>query len=701
MRTKIYFRHCVLFFLISCYATNLLGQNDVNNQSNPSKRLPKVRGILTEVFILNTGQPSQLSLARIGDNTDILNNKILPRKMELHYKRPSAFKIQGINPLRYQYYINNESISYFMDVTAQTTVLTNLIGDGFLSPSEINVPQIFKAEIKKSDKRDQLIIIEQQIKDYKDSISKYEIKTQELWADYESKYPHYDENGNQFQIPSDVINEFMMKRSPYDTKISSFAQKLNVKFEEYERHIVSLPIHGSAPSFLRDYLSNDYSLSEHQSIKDIEIRIRVFTQYYNSLAKDFREIDSILSHPPRSEATVRRNSITFGNEREEYRQQIDQLISLLSKYNYTLTGNPFIPYTENTQSALYTYGLSMKSHSTNIKEFLINKRYQVFEEFIFETATKIGLLLQNQFKELSQLNNSLYQTGYISKSTLDSVTKQERELNETFEFVQRVSAEFQILVSYLDIDNRIYSQIADQINSNYRNLLGYLKILAFVKKNNTIEFTLPSSTNLKNIDLVRYKIERKDRLKGSDQSYVYDFWIRGGIKIDFSAGLFASGLTDNDYQKHIYYNDGEATDSLQINRQLTGDYNFAFGGMINVAPRLGTNWLTPGISFGAVYSTNQKLQFLVAGSLNIGKTERIILHGGIAMGSIRSIDLSQHQMTIVKSNSIYRVKANNDDFTIPTLERFSVRPVFGLTYNLSKKNALQAVVDTKTASSSN
>jgi len=699
MNTKNYIKCCLSLIFISCCTTNVLGQ--VNYQPDFLKRQAKSKKILTDVFILNTEEPSLLSLIREGDTTNNQGGKVFPSKMELNYKRPSAFKIRGINPLRYQYYINNESVSYFMDAMAQTTAWTNLIGKEILSPSEISVPQIFKTEIKKSDKRDRLIIIEQQIKDYKDSILKYEIKTQELFTEYESKYLHYDENGNPLQFPSSAIKELLQKRSPYDTKISSFAQKLNAKFEEYERHIVSLPIHGSAPSFLRDYLSKDYSPSEYQDIKDIETRIKFFTQYYDLLAQDFMKIDSILSHPPKSEVAIRRNSISYGNEHMEYKQQIEELVSLLSKYNYTLTENPFILYTENTQNALYPYGFSVRSHSTNIKEFLIHKRYQVFEEFVFETATKIGLLLQDKFKELSQQSNSLSQTAYMSESLLEKVEKRENELNETFKFVQKVNSEFQILVSYLDIDNAIYSQIAEGINSNYRNLLGYLKTLAFIQKNNTIEFTLPSSTNLKNVDLVRYKIERKDRLTGSQQSYVYDFWIKGGIKIDFSAGLFASGLIDNEYQKHIYFHDGVETDSLQINRQLTGGYNFAFGGMINVTPRLGTTWLTPGVSFGAIYSTNQKLQFLVAGSLNIGKTERIILHGGIAIGSVRTIDLSQHQMTTVTPNNTYRVKANNEDFTIPTLERFSIKPVFGLTYNLSSKNALQAVVDTKTISNSN
>ena len=46
---------------------------------------------------------------------------------------------------------------------------------------------------------------------------------------------------------------------------------------------------------------------------------------------------------------------------------------------------------------------------------------------------------------------------------------------------------------------------------------------------------------------------------------------------------------------------------------------------------------------------------------------------------------------VISKNDVYRVKAVLNDFSVPTIEKFTVRPVFGITYNLSKKHALQAV----------
>ena len=315
----------------------------------------------------------------------------------------------------------------------------------------------------------------------------------------------------------------------------------------------------------------------------------------------------------------------------------------------------------------------------------------MFEEFVLGTATKIGIMLQSNFRDISQKTNSLKMQNCLDLKQIENFRAVKIQLGEIFDFVQKTSAEFQILVSYLDIDNKIYAGIAKSINTNYYLLLGYLKNMDLIEENNTVEFTLPSSTNLKNIDLVRYKIDREDKITGGKQSYLYDLWVRGGLKVDFSFGIFASGLVDNEYQKHQYDNLGTLTDSIEVNKQNNGGYNFGFGGMVNIMPRLGASWITPGISFGVIYSSNQKLQFVSNLALHLGKTERLILHGGVAMGFVKTLDLSQHQWRTVEANAIYRVKADLSQFSIPTIDKFTIRPVFGLSYNLSKKNALQAV----------
>jgi hypothetical protein len=344
-----------------------------------------------------------------------------------------------------------------------------------------------------------------------------------------------------------------------------------------------------------------------------------------------------------------------------------------------------------------------------VKEQILNKRFQLYEEFVLNVATKIGVLVQNQFREYSSFNNLLENFACINHSNLLEIETKRKNLISTFEFIQKTSAELQILVSYLDINTELYQSIAKKINTNYIFLLSYLKNLDYVTGENTLQYTLPTHTNLKNIDLIRYTIKREDKVTKNTQTYNYDFWLRGGLKIDFSVGFFGTRLTDNVYNK-VLLDTLDGIDKIRITRQDDGRVDFAFGGMVNITPRNGGSWINVGGSVGVAYSGNQKLQVLTGVALHFGKTERLILHGGAAFGTIKYLDISANDFKFYDKDlkSIERDKLNDvkekdrvymleskdikfSSFSIPTMEKFVVRPFIGISYNLSKKNALQAV----------
>ena len=599
------------FLLLIALLSSILSNSQIATQRKLSKDTvvyPNVR-IKTDVFILNTCDPLQISLRRKYDDDSLsfMRGKKV-RKLEVYSNRLSSFKIEGINPLRYKYYINSEAVTQFMDANAQTLQLSNFLKDGyFISPFDITVPQVFKEDIQRNNHRATLAPFEKNIKDYKDSVSKYMAEIDKIKA--ETYIPidiKTDKDGNPIDKDvADAITKAKKKMQPVEIDIRKWESRLNEVLNDYERQIMTLPISSTNISILRDYKIRDTSsFTRNIRVNAIENSIRNFAFEYDNLNADFRAIDSLL------------NLLNNSYREENYRKAND----MLRKYGYT------IPLEDNL------YGFSKKISIVSAKEFLIKKRYQVFEEFVLGTATKIGIMLQASFREISQKTNSLKLQNCLEEMRIDELKFVKSQISEVFDFVQKTSAEFQILVSYLDIDNKIYSEIVKGINANYYSLLIYLKNIDFIELNNTVEFTLPSSTNLKNIDLVRYKIDREDKVTGGKQSYVYDLWLKGGLKVDFSFGLFASGLVDNEYQKHQYDSLGTLTDSVQINRQQTGGYSFGFGGMVNITPRLGSSWITPGLNFGVIYSTNQKLQLSSGLSLHLGKTERIILHGGVAGG---------------------------------------------------------------------
>jgi hypothetical protein len=242
-----------------------------------------------------------------------------------------------------------------------------------------------------------------------------------------------------------------------------------------------------------------------------------------------------------------------------------------------------------------------------------------------------------------------------------------------------------------------------------------MKELDHLEEPNINKYTSPIISNLKNVDLISFKVQTiyKDKSNQQEDSRTYDFWLKGGLKIDFSVGFFASGLTDNQFNKLPYYvtqmdstDDGAGnikysssivanSDSFYISKTRNGNFSFCFGGMVNIIPRNGSRWINAGLSVGVAYSTNQRLQALTAFSLHLGKTERLILHGGAAFGTVKQLDVSRLNLLqdgpVKRPDHTWFVRGDINNFTVPEIERFCVRPFFGLSYNLSKQNALQAV----------
>ncbi len=89
------------------------------------------------------------------------------------------------------------------------------------------------------------------------------------------------------------------------------------------------------------------------------------------------------------------------------------------------------------------------------------------------------------------------------------------------------------------------------------------------------------------------------------------------------------------------------------------------------------------------------MQFLGALSLQFGKSERLIAHFGAVAGNAQRLDVSQlsyNQKTDVSDGGdTYKVKGDLSTMTIPLTFKFLFKPFFGISYNLSKKNALNAV----------
>lgn len=221
-----------------------------------------------------------------------------------------------------------------------------------------------------------------------------------------------------------------------------------------------------------------------------------------------------------------------------------------------------------------------------------------------------------------------------------------------------------------------YSSTKEILLTTKENAIQIIK--SIVQKFYTIDleiYTLPIDVQGKNIDALEFKVRRFDKeTKEEDLSFAsapYNIWVRGGFKIDVSAGLFFSSLYDLEYDKR----DDPATPGNKIiTLKNGGDYDLAFGSTINVYVRM-RSWIVPTINLGAVITKNEKLQVLFGLGCMLGKQERIILTAGLSMGRVDRIADS------------YQVGGSynlGDSGNIPTQSQFKFGNFFGITYNLSK-----------------
>ena len=119
--------------------------------------------------------------------------------------------------------------------------------------------------------------------------------------------------------------------------------------------------------------------------------------------------------------------------------------------------------------------------------------------------------------------------------------------------------------------------------------------------------------NGKNIDLVEITVQRTDVVttNSTPEKYVYNIYVKGGLKIDISGGLFITSLMDREYETNdISVSDGTITLTKKIIFEKNkGSYDFGFGSMVNISLR-SADWLRPALSIGALFTANQKFQIL-------------------------------------------------------------------------------------------
>ena len=651
--------------------------------------------IPAEVFTLPTCDPISSIVKTSGKNTTVQK----PFRLEASSKMASVLRITGINPLRYRYFINNTAVTQFMESSVLTFSINPFVDKEFFATApEIKVPEIFKTDSVVSQTRDKIKSYQNKNIQYEDSVERITSELCQIWSskyneNWKAKQLQKGRNSFWGSLPVKNLWGRLLKNGAIHDR----------NLRDYQLYTSGLPINNPDFGILELYKSikpdSLTGVSEVDSIRSYKYHFA--TGYCNQLI-DFKEIDSILFVLE-----------THGRYVAHYDsiQTIRDLVQKLRKHNFMWSAASVHNDCFTLDDTVEKNKNLLQENIRNVKEQILAKQFQLYQEFVINVATRIGVLMQNQFMEYSSFDNKLKSYSCLDDERVKAVWDKKNRLDTTLKFIKQTNAELQALVPYLDINSDLYQSIARRINANYLYLISYLQNLNFASNENVVQYTLPTHSNLKNIDLLRYTVKREDNITKTTQEYNYDFWLKGGLKIDFSFGMFATRLTDNVYNKVLLDTFG-GIDNIRITRQDDGRASFAFGGMVNITPRNGARWLNVGGSIGLAYSDNKTLQVLTGASLHFGKTERIILHAGAAFGTIKYLDISVNDFkfndrndmskTVTRDN-LHDVKENDrvyslhspsikfSSYTIPTVNKFVIRPFIGITYNLSGKNVLKAV----------
>lgn len=148
------------------------------------------------------------------------------------------------------------------------------------------------------------------------------------------------------------------------------------------------------------------------------------------------------------------------------------------------------------------------------------------------------------------------------------------------------------------------------------------------------------------------------------------FMIKGGVKIDFSTGIFISNIVDKEYvNKPKYENDSIIGYNLI---QSTNTLSYGLAGYMHVYWRVARN-INGCLTLGVGIDQNTQVKIMPGIGLLLGRKERFIISGGTIIG--KSKDLSPIQ----DKNILYKEK------TEPIYsEPYKIGWYAGISYNLYK-----------------
>lgn len=378
----------------------------------------------------------------------------------------------------------------------------------------------------------------------------------------------------------------------------------------------------------------------------------------------------------------------YASVSKRIKPKVDQLlaVSLVAhKDSVAVIDSNFANYFQDSAAAVEkAFTAAAIRKDTSKKESAVPTNKQESPVTVLQSAVTLSgdlVYFNNSFKDLNFLMQryisalTCLQLNIVKEFKLTKIPVSGEEL--AMELEEKMKG---LPVALNDFACRILTQIVIEYNTAINKKSNYRTYTRVFQVPNADEFTVGMRTS-------------------KDPAYVfrYNMVVKGGLKLDFSTGVFLTGLNNRDYILSAYKLRFKDSANATAIKDTSGTYiqknrsklNFSTGFLVHIYPRSGcrTNYgMVTGVTFN-----NSEFMMVVGGSamFRMG-SGRLSVVGGFAFGKRKALDANHqkyyHSPKEIDMNKIYikdEIPRFFPDTNISTYDKLQVSWFAGISYNFA------------------
>lgn len=336
--------------------------------------------------------------------------------------------------------------------------------------------------------------------------------------------------------------------------------------------------------------------------------------------------------------------------------------------------------------------------------FLNNSSFQsVINNQLASTIFKVSTLTPDTSKKS---NNGSIQAGLAPNSNENKIESDSAKIYRLFNELSNYVRAFNIspctiaanrtntivirsrIATQFKLGGDILNELVKHFDTSRQKDIA-VSIKSIISSLDSLQPLVYSTARLVNRDYLNIKL-----ITGNNETIVNEnIRTSFGLKIDYSTGVFLTGLRDDSYifkDTTINYTPSPTgstprdTSGNFLRKQIPSSYNVGFGVLAHVYPRLSSNY-NIGLTAGFMSTTNLDLNILLGGSLMLqslfGSNNRLVLNAGVAWGKVKRLSSAYQADFMRSSNSTTGAPIYYATTGDPTVQVWSHSWFFGLSFN--------------------